>query len=140
MDDDRNSRVDAVRHALLELHKAMIDAQRVRYEREHGRIATASEYLGIVLEHPQFEWIRSLSALMAQLDEWREEAGAASGLEFEDILDAVRLLLQRDGPNPHFALPYWEMLEATPEVFIAHVKLGRLIHSADGRADPRPAG
>ena len=57
-----------LRRAVLELHKALMDAQRIRYERLHGRIATNGEFLGLVLEHPQFAWLRALSALIARLD------------------------------------------------------------------------
>ena len=59
---DRAEKVAGLRHTLLELHKAMLDAQRIEYERAFGRIATSGEYLGLVLNHPEFEWIRALSA------------------------------------------------------------------------------
>ena len=124
---DRLARIDEVRHALLRLHKGMIDAQRISYERAHGRIETTTEFLGIVLEHPDFEWIRSLSALIAQLDEWREDPESASDRELEDILGALRSLLQRDGSNARFTQRYWEMVEATPDVLVDHVKLWRLL-------------
>lgn len=120
-------RVDEVRHALLRLHKGMLDTQRIAYERSHGRIETTTEFLGIVLEHPEFEWIRALSALIAQLDEWREEPGEGGGRGLEDILGAVRGLLARDGSNARFSQRYWEMVEATPEVLVDHVKLWRLL-------------
>src|SRR5258706_12368031 len=70
--------VQQLRHSILELHKALLDAQRIRYEREHGRIQSAGELLGLVLEHPTFAWLRQLSALIARLDEgmeMREELG-----------------------------------------------------------------
>jgi hypothetical protein len=122
-------RVDEVRHAMLELHRRMIDAQRIQYERLHGRIATTNEFLGLVLEHPEFEWIRALSALVAQLDEWREneEANAADEEDFEAILETLRRLVQRNGPNTQFAARYWEMIDSTPEVLIEHVKLTRIL-------------
>jgi hypothetical protein len=129
---DRIARIDQVRHALLDLHKSMIDAQRIVYERQHGRIGTTSEFLGLVLEHPQFEWIRELSALIAQLDEWREDIDQASDHELEDILAMLRSLMQRDGPNAAFTQRYWEMIDATPEVLVSHVKLWRMIERRSG--------
>ena len=62
--------IDDLRHSVLALHKALLDAQRIRYEREHGRISTSGEFLGLVLEHPSFAWLRTLSALIARIDEW----------------------------------------------------------------------
>ena len=60
--------VEEVRRSLLDLHKALLDAQQIRYEREHGRVRSSGELLGLVLEHPAFAWLRSLSALIARLD------------------------------------------------------------------------
>lgn len=120
-------KVDEIRHALLELHKAMIDAQRILYERSHGRIETTNQFLGLVLEHPEFEWIRALSALIAQLDEWREEGDQASDRALDELLGALRSLIQPGGGNARFSKRYWEMVEATPEVLVGHVKLWRLL-------------
>lgn len=132
---DRFAKVDEVRHALLRLHKGMIDAQRIAYERSHGRIRTTTEFLGVILEHPEFEWIRALSALIAQLDEWRDDSEAASDQELDEIFAALRSLLQREGPNQRFAQRYWEMVEATPEVLVDHVKLWRVL---GGEKPPGP--
>ncbi len=123
---DRLAKVDALRHALLELHKSMIDAQRVRYERDHGRIGSAGEFLGLVLEHPEFGWIRELSALIAQLDEWRELSDNASAQELDALIDALRALVQTGGSSD-FNRKYWELVEATPDVLVGHVKLWRLL-------------
>jgi hypothetical protein len=124
---DRLRRVDELRHALLQLHKGMIDAQRILYERGHGRVETTSQFLGLVLEHPEFEWIRELSALIAQLDEWREAPDESSDRELDEILGALRGLIQPGGSNEAFTRRYWQMLDTTPEVLVDHVKLWRLL-------------
>jgi hypothetical protein len=127
MEGNRDKRVAELRHTLLELHKAMLDAQRIEYERAHGRIETSGEFLGLVLNHPEFEWIRALSALIAQLDEWAEEGEAASDEGFEGIVDALRSLIGRKGSNPAFSARYWKMVEDEPGVTVAHVKTWRQI-------------
>jgi hypothetical protein len=118
--------VEEVRHAMLELHRRLIDAQRIQYEKVHGRVATANEFLGLVLEHRDFEWIRALSALVAQLDEWREDEHA-DPKQLQAIVDTLRRLIQPQGANLSFSKKYWEMVEGTPEVLIDHVKLTRLL-------------
>lgn len=123
------ARVDTLRHAALDLHKAMIEEQRIVYERAHGRIGTSSEFLGLLLEHEEFEWIRALSALIAQLDEWCEEPGEGGEARLGELLTALRLLLQREGPNTVFAQRYWEMIDSTPAVLVEHVKVARLLKS-----------
>jgi hypothetical protein len=124
--DKRLQKVDEMRHALLDLHKSMIDAQRLLYERDHGRVTTASEFLGLVLEHPEFGWIRELSALIAQLDEWRETGTEASDQELAAITQALRALVQKGGEGD-FNRKYWGMVEATPDVLVGHVKLWRIL-------------
>ncbi len=63
---------DKLRHALLRLHKALLDAQRIRYERDNGRVESRGELLDLVLQDASFEWLRVLSALIARLDELAE--------------------------------------------------------------------
>jgi hypothetical protein len=116
-----------VRHALLDLHRSLLDAQRIRYERDHGRIETSGEFLGLVLEHPAFEWLRELSALIAQLDEWLEGGDKARREHFEEILARLRAMIQAGGANTRFNKPYWELAEEVPAVLVEHVKVWRLL-------------
>ncbi len=120
---------EQVRHTVLDLHKRLLDAQRIRYERHHGRISTSGELLGLVLEHPEFEWLRELSALIAQLDEWLEEKEEDKSRENElpELLDQLRSMIQPNGINPKFNKPYWELVEEAPDVLVEHVKLSRLL-------------
>lgn len=116
-----------LRSAALELHKALLDAQRVRYERDHGRVDTSGHFLELVLRHPAFEWLRALSALIARLDAWVDEHGEARNEELEGIEGAMRSLVRPEGRNKSFTAPYWVLVEAVPDVLIAHVKLWRLL-------------
>ena len=129
-----------LRHSVLELHRALRDAQRIRYEREHGRIESSGQFLGIILNHPDFEWLRELSALIAQLDEWLDGGEEASDEQFEDMLASLRSMIQVGSANTRFNKPYWELVEGVPEVLVEHVKLWRLIgpQKADG-GDARPS-
>ena len=122
-------KLDELRGALLELHKAILRAQQVRYEREHGRVESSGELLQLVVRHPDFAWIRALSALIAQLDEWAESSSAARGEEIAAVLAALQTLIQPDGTNAEFTTRYWPLLEAVPEALVAHVRLWRLIEA-----------
>ena len=118
--------VEEVRHALLDLHKSLLDAQRILYEREHGRIATSQAFLGIVLEHPSFAWLRTMSALIARLDEWLDEEGAPPE-ELSGMFATLRSLIETEGKLESFSKPYWQIVNDVPEVLVAHVKLWRLL-------------
>jgi hypothetical protein len=119
--------VSALRHSILELHKALLDAQQIRYEREHGRIRSSGELLGLVLEHPSFSWLRQISALIARLDEWMEMREQLGDDDLHAVVDAVRNLIDSSHRLGTFGKVYWEIVDGVPEVLVAHVKLWRLI-------------
>src|SRR5688500_11630331 len=67
---DLRRRLDDVRLGLLSVHKALLDHERVRYERSTGRrVATSGEFLQLALSAPFFAWIQPLAQAIVQLDE-----------------------------------------------------------------------
>ncbi len=117
---------DKLRHALLQLHKALLDAQRIRYERENGRVESRGELLELVLEDASFEWLRVLSALIARLDELAEADDKDASGEMRGVIDKLRALVRFEG-NSGFTGPYREIVEAVPDALVAHVRLSRLL-------------
>lgn len=117
---------DKLRRALLELHKALLDAQRIRYERENGRVESRGELLDLVLQDASFEWLRVLSALIARLDELAEADDRDVSGEMRGVIDKLRTLVRFEG-NDGFTAPYREIVEAVPDALVAHVQLSRLL-------------
>ncbi|HVQ62688.1 MAG TPA: hypothetical protein VMS53_11430 [Burkholderiales bacterium] len=117
--------LDALRHALLALHKTLLDAQRVRYERVNGRVESTGELLDLVLRDADFEWLRVLSALIARMDEL-VDADEDADVELRAVIDRLRTLVRFEG-NPGFNQPYREIIEAVPDALVAHVRLSRLL-------------
>ena len=126
---------DKLRNALLQLHKALLDAQRIRYERENGRVESRGELLDLVLEDASFEWLRVLSALIARLDELAEVDERDASGEMRGVIERLRTLVRFEG-NDGFTGPYREIVEAVPDALVAHVQLSRLLadFGAPGRA------
>lgn len=120
-----NDRLDELRQALLRLHKTLLEAQRIRYEREHGRVESRGELLDLVLRNTSFEWLRVLSALIARLDELASEDKDMSA-ELRAVIDRLRTLVRFEG-NSGFTVPYREIIEAVPDALVAHVQLSRLL-------------
>ena len=129
------TKLDKLRRALLQLHKALLDAQRIRYERENGRVESRGELLALVLEDASFEWLRVLSALIARLDELAEADDKDSRTEMRGVIARLRTLVRFEG-NDGFTGPYREIVEAVPDALVAHVQLSRLLANfgAAGRA------
>jgi guanosine-3',5'-bis(diphosphate) 3'-pyrophosphohydrolase len=120
------SGLDGLRHALLDLHKTLLDAQRIRYEREHGRVESTGELLDIVLRDSSFEWLRVLSALIARVDELGESDDKDAAAEMRSVIERLRTLVRFEG-NPGFTVPYREIVDAVPDALVAHVRLSRLL-------------
>ena len=57
--------VSALRTALLELHRVLLEAQRVQAERVGGRMS-ASELLQAATEDLRFSWLGEVSSLLAR--------------------------------------------------------------------------
>ena len=120
------TKLDKLRHALLQLHKTLLDAQRVRYERENGRVESRGELLELVLEDASFEWLRVLSSLIARLDELAVADGKDASGEMRGVIERLRTLVRFEG-NSGFTGPYREIVEAVPDALVAHVQLSRLL-------------
>ncbi len=131
------TKLDKLRAALLQLHKALLDAQRIRYERENGRVESRGELLALVLEDASFEWLRVLSALIARLDELAEadkvdDKNGDARAEMHGVIERLRKLVRFEG-NDGFTAPYREIVEAVPDALVAHVQLSRLLNGPGGR-------
>ena len=58
----------ALRLALLQLHKTLLDMERREYERVHGNVNTG-ELFRLVIDHEQFAWLHNISEFVVRLDE-----------------------------------------------------------------------
>jgi hypothetical protein len=93
MTPEQRERLDGLSRRLLDFHKVLLDWERAHYEAEHGPIGSPGEFLGLVLDHPQFAWLRQLSGLIVEIDEALAPRSRA-GAEMADLLlaQARRLL------------------------------------------------
>jgi hypothetical protein len=115
------STLNTIRSKLLEIHRVLLAATRVEYEREHGRVTTAGGLLELVMEHPAFSWLRPLSALIARIDEQLDDANSTEDALTQSVAEVHALLTSRR---------YLEQLHRLPDLMVAHGAL---------RADLRPS-
>lgn len=115
----------ALRPALLDLHKALLDWQRAEYERERGR-QSSHALLQLLLTDPQFEWLRAISALVVRIDE-ELEADASPPAELDALVTAVRdTIAMRDVLSP-FGQRYEAALQDSPDAIFAHRRVIELL-------------
>lgn len=85
-----------VRHDLLELakhlrhfHSAMLDQATLEYQHKAGQKPNPFELFNLVTSHPDFQWLRPLSGLMATLDEVIDSKALLSSPHIRDIDRAI---------------------------------------------------
>jgi hypothetical protein len=123
----RDARLDHLSRALLRLHKALLDDERVSYERVHGRIPSNGAFLQLVLGDAWFAWLRPLSQVMAKLDELGEEDKSPDGLDTTTLIASIRTLLTPSEEGTGFGRHYYEALQREPDVVLAHAAVRTLL-------------
>ena len=124
---DRDVTLDNLFRALLRLHKALLDDERVAYERLHGRIPSNGAFLQLVLNDAWFAWLRPLSQLMVKLDEFSEEKELSTHEEVPALLSSVRTLLTPTEEGEGFGRQYHDALQRSPDVVLAHAAVRALL-------------
>jgi hypothetical protein len=111
-------RVVAVRHQLLELHKALADAERQTVERTSGRL-TGGEYLQLLINDPSLSWLLALSGIIVRLDELLEQDDTAQD-DMSASIAEVRRLLTPNAEGNEFQRRYAALMQDSPAVVLAH--------------------
>ena len=124
---NRDASLDNAFEGLLRLHKALLDDERVAYERVHGRIPSNGAFLQLVVNDAWFAWLRPLSQSIAKLDELSESNDAASREAIPALLASVQTLLMPTEEGEGFARQYHDALQRSPDVVLAHAAVRSLL-------------
>ncbi|BFU93969.1 MAG: conserved protein of unknown function [Nitrospira sp.] len=119
-----------VRRGLLGLHKALIIAEQLTYERINGRVASTGQLLQLVLNDPWFTWLHPLSQLVIRVDELLDGETELTSVEVEELLSEVRRLTRPSEEGDGFERSYYEALQRAPDVIFAHVEVKKLLTKA----------
>ena len=112
---------------LLHLHRTLLEMERISFESVNGRV-NAGELLQLVINHPQFAWLRIISALVVQIDEMLDADEPASAADMIDLIAAARHLFT-ESEDQGFQQKYQAALQQEPEVVMAHSALMKLLRS-----------
>lgn len=123
-------RLRALRTALRDLHKALLDAERLVYEKAFGRIGSDFYLLQLAAEDPQFAWLRALSAEMLRLDGMIARADEPSAVDQRLFGARIRALLVPGEPATGFQRRYQLALQEHPSVIMAHASVMRALPPA----------
>ena len=122
----RKTLVD-VRHGLLGLHKALIVAEQLTFERVYGRIDSTGQLLQLVMNDPWFTWLHPLSNLVVRIDELLDEECDLSVEDVAQLLTEVRGMIRPSELGDGFERSYYEALQRAPEVVMDHCEMKKLL-------------
>lgn len=120
-------KLQGLREALLELHKALVDSERIGYEATVGPIASPHHFLRLLSGDPWFAWLQPLSRLIVTLDEVLDRRIPPTPGEAAHLLQQVRQMLVASEEGHGFPRSYFEALQRDPDVVFAHSRVALLL-------------
>jgi hypothetical protein len=123
-----HDRLAAIRQPLLDLHRALLDAERSDMERFQGPLSSA-EFLQIATGGIRLGWLQPLSELIVVLDEALEARPEDDPPDPQAIVDRARALVAPPEESTPFGRRYLGMLQREPGVVIAHGALVRALEA-----------
>lgn len=118
-----------LRHALVPLHRTLLEWERTAYERVHGRTG-AAELLKIIVADPQFAWLRPVSELIARIDETLQTDAPDVHVDVDRIITQARTLVAPNEEGTPYARRYHAALQEVPDVVFAHRRVTEVLRDA----------
>ncbi len=115
--------LETMRAALVNLHKALVDSERVQYESTIGRIQSPNHFLQLVTSDPWFAWLSPLSRLIVSMDEALDARKPVMPAVVESLLREPARLLVASDTGSGFARHYEDALQRDPDVVMAHAQV-----------------
>ena len=116
-----------VREALLRLHKNLLDDQRAVWERGNSRVKYSYEFLNPVMHDQQFAWLHYLSELVVQMDEMLALKEDYTDDDIVGLFEQARFLIVPAESGDSFQRNYFEALQQSPDVVLAHSEVVKLL-------------
>jgi hypothetical protein len=137
--EDLRRRLNTAHAGLLRVHKALIDYERTRYERERAPISGPGEFLQLLIHDPWFAWLRPISELAALIDETVSTKDPVDPVMAQALLAKSKELLVPAETGDPFSRGYHRALHESPEVAAAHgewkLSTGREIADVEPRTN-----
>ena len=127
-------RLTELREAMLPLHKALLEFDRIGYEATFGKIQSPYQFLKLVMEDPWFAWLAPMTQLITAMDEMldaKKEPLTVAGVDA--VAERIKTLLVATEGGEGFSRHYDEALQRNPDVVLAHAAVAKLIRAQPSR-------
>jgi len=116
-----------LREALLQLHKTLVDSERISYEQTMGTIPSPNHFLQLLTNDPWFAWLHPLSLLIVAMDQAIDsKKNPLTPADAEALIRQTRLLLVASEEGEGFSKHYFDALQRDPDVVFAHAQAAKL--------------
>ncbi|HYG35678.1 MAG TPA: hypothetical protein VEC99_12880 [Clostridia bacterium] len=113
-------RLEGLRSSLLDLHKTLVDSERIEYEKVMGRIQSPNHFLQLLTSDPWFAWLSPLSQLIVSIDEALDDEEPLTVTSVEALVTRSSRLLVASESGDGFSKHYFGALQRDPDVVLAH--------------------
>lgn len=114
------------RDLVLKLHKSLLDHERRIYEGINGP-RTPGQFLTLLLEDPDFAWLRKFSTLIVEIDEMFDQKDGYSEEAVEAHIVALRSLVAMEDEDEMFKAKYQSGLQQDLDAAAQHGELRGLL-------------
>jgi len=128
MQGELRTALNEVHSTLLHIHKALLDHERRKYEAANGSIE-ASAILQVIISDPWFAWLKTLSALITQIDEFTEGDDPLDLTAGRALLTQARQLVAPREDGTPFQREYLRVIQEYPETASLHGQWKQLLQS-----------
>lgn len=121
--------LDVARTLLLKTHRALLEAERVRYEKARGRVPNNTAFLQLVINDPWFDWLRPMAQMVLLIDERLSDKQAPLGHEEgRALFGRARELLRADPEGDAFQRLYADALQHSPALAVLAGQVSAALH------------
>ena len=115
------SKLEKISKSLKRVHKHLLENEKAAVEARVGRTLNPLEFFSMLTQDESFAWMKPLSALMAEIDEFIDENPTITEADVLGIRDRVDFILK--DPSSKVASRYLQYLPQDPDFILAHSEL-----------------
>lgn len=124
-------RLQELHSALLKLHKALLDSEKIVYEKSVGPIQSPNHFFQLLTNDPYFAWLRPISQLIVAIDETLDAQEPLTNANVDSLMSQSVFLLLPAQSTGDFAERYVAALQRDPRVILAHAQVAKRIGSGN---------
>jgi hypothetical protein len=109
------------------LHKALLESERVVYERNHGRIRSKGEFFQLVIGDEWFSWLRLYSQFIVQIDEALSDKETITLEQANNLLSEAETLLDANEFGSPHAQRYYQAIQRDPAIAYMHADISNFL-------------